>query len=60
MTEANKESWRCEGENEDRRMEDLLAVCVFEDAAGFATEETLEDIALGAFLFPIIVEDGKK
>ncbi len=34
-------------------MEDLLAVCVLEDTAGFAREETLEATALGAFLCPI-------
>lgn len=37
-------------------MEDLLAVCVLEDAAGFAREETLEATCLGVFLFPILVE----
>lgn len=37
-------------------MEDLLAVCVLEDAAGFAREETLEATALDAFLFPIMME----
>ena len=37
-------------------MEDLLAVCVLEDAAGFAREETLEATALGAFLFPITMD----
>lgn len=39
-------------------MEDLLAVCVIEDAAGFATEETLEATALGTFLFPMIIDIG--
>lgn len=37
-------------------MEDLLAVRVLEDAAGFATEETLEATALGGFLFPILMK----
>lgn len=37
-------------------MEDLLAVCVLEDAAGFAREETLEATCFGGFLFPILVE----
>ena len=37
-------------------MEDLLAVRVLEDAAGFATDETLEATALEVFLFPISVE----
>ena len=37
-------------------MEDLLAVCVLEDAAGFATEETWEATALGALLLPITVD----
>lgn len=37
-------------------MEDLLAVRVLEDAAGFATEETFEAAALGAFLFPIVID----
>ena len=37
-------------------MEDLLAVRVLEDAAGFATEEILEATALAVFLFPILVE----
>ena len=38
-------------------MEELLAVRVLEDVAGFATEETLEATALEVFLFPILVED---
>ena len=38
-------------------MEDLLGVRVLEDAAGFATEETLEATALEVFLFPILMED---
>ena len=38
-------------------MEELLAVRVLEDVAGFATE-TLEARALEVFLFPILVEDG--
>ena len=29
---------------------------MLEDAAGFATEETLEATALGAFLFPIMMD----
>ena len=37
-------------------MEDWLAVRILEDAAGFATEETLEAAALEVFLFPILVE----
>lgn len=37
-------------------MEDLLAVRVLEDAAGFATEEIFEATALGAFLFPIMID----
>ena len=37
-------------------MEDLSAVRVLADAAGFATEETLEATGLGVFLFPILVE----
>ena len=57
MTEANKESWKRKGEKEDLRMEDLLAVCV-EEAAGFATEETLKATALLDFLFPIMVDVG--
>lgn len=56
MTEANKYSWKCEGEKDERRMEDVLAVCALEDAAGFATEETLEATALGAFLCPIMMD----
>ena len=36
-------------------MEELLAVRVLEDVAGFATEETLEATALEVFLFPILV-----
>ena len=36
-------------------MEDLLKVGVFEDAAGFATEETLDATALGIFLFPMLI-----
>lgn len=54
MTDANKESWKWEGQKDERRMEDLLAVRVLDDAAGFATEETLEDTALEIFLFPIL------
>ena len=60
MTEANKESWKRKGEKEDLRMEDLLAVCVLEEAAGFATEETLEATALVDFLFPIMMDVGFK
>ena len=37
-------------------MEDLLGVRVLEDAAGFATEETLEATALEVFLFPMLLE----
>ena len=37
-------------------MEDLLAVRVLEDAAGFAIEEILEVTALEFFLFPMLVE----
>ena len=58
MTEANKESWKRKGEKEDLRMEDLLAVCVMEEAAGFAIEETLEATALVDFLFPIMIDVG--
>ena len=58
MTEANKESWKRKGEKEDLRMEDLLAVCVLEEAAGFAIEETLEATALVDFLFPIMTDVG--
>ena len=36
-------------------MEDLLAIRVLEDAAGFAREETLDATALGGFLFPILI-----
>ena len=60
MTEANKESWKRKGEKEDLRMEDLLAVCVLEEAAGFATEETLEATALVDFFFPIMMDVGFK
>ena len=55
MTEAKRESWKWDGQKDDRRMEDLLAVGVLEDAAGFATEEILEATALGVFCFPISV-----
>ena len=51
MTEANKESWKWEGQKEDRRMEDSLAVRVFDVVAGLATEEMLEATALETFLF---------
>ena len=37
-------------------MEDLLAVCALEDTAGFATEETLDATALGAFLIPMMMD----
>ena len=37
-------------------MEDLLGVRVLDDAAGFATEETLEATALEFFLFPMLLE----
>ena len=57
MTEANSDSWKCEGENEDRRIEDLLPVCVLEAAAGLAAEEILE-APLGIFLYPIF-QDSK-
>ena len=53
MTDANKESWKWEGQKDERRMEDVLAVRVLDDAAGFATEETLDATALEVFLFPI-------
>ena len=60
MTEANNESWKRKGEKEDLRMEDWLAVCVLEEAAGFAIEEKLEVTALVDFLFPIMIDVGCK
>ena len=36
-------------------MEDLLAIRVLEDAAGFAREETLDATVLEDFLFPILI-----
>jgi hypothetical protein len=60
MTEANSESWKKDGQKDDLRIEELLPLCVFEDAAGFALEETFEAAPLGTFLFPIImVIDGR-
>ena len=36
-------------------MEDLLAVCVLEDAAGFDLEEMMEVTLLVDFLFPMVL-----
>lgn len=55
MTDANRESCNGEGENDDRRIDDLLAVCVVEDAAGFAVEETFDATPFGVFFLPIAV-----
>lgn len=42
MTEANRDNWKVEGEKDDRRIDDLLAVCMVEDAAGLAVDEIFE------------------
>lgn len=42
MTDANKESWYWDGKNRDLMIEDLLAVCVADEEAGAADEDTLD------------------
>lgn len=59
MTDANKDSCNFEGEKDDRRIDDLLAVCVVEEAAGFAVEEMLEATPFGVFDFPMVIEDER-
>ena len=55
MTDANRDNWSADGENADRRMEDLLAVCVAEDVAGFAADEIFEVVPLGACFRPMMM-----
>lgn len=53
MTEANNDSCNLEGEKDDVRIDDLLAVCVVEDAAGLAAEEMFEATPFGFFETPM-------
>lgn len=42
MTDANKASWYRDGKKSDLIMEDLLAVCVADEEAGAADDDTLD------------------
>ena len=53
ITEANSDNWNKEGQNDDLRIEDLLPLCVFGDAAGFVLEEMFEARAFCVLFFPI-------
>lgn len=53
ITEANNDSCNLEGEKDDRRIDDLLAVCVAEEAAGLAAEDMFEATPFGFSETPI-------
>ena len=55
MTDANKDSWRAEGVNDDRKIDDWFAVRVIADAAGFAADEMFEVTPFGGLDFPIVL-----
>ena len=53
MTEANNGGWKCRGEKQDFRIEDLFVPSGVEDEVRFATEDMFEALCLGGLDLPM-------
>lgn len=53
MMDANKESWYRDGRKRDLMTDDLIAVCVADEEAGAADEDTLDAAPRDDFLLTI-------
>ena len=54
ITDANKESWKRDGENAEYRITEPLALFVVDEIAGAALEDVFETVCRATFLLSIV------
>lgn len=59
MTDAKSANWKADGENDERKIDDLLPACVCDVAAREVVEENLDCGAREDFLFTISRSIGR-
>ncbi len=59
MTEAKSANWKADGENDDRKIDDLLPACVCDVAARDVVEEILDCGPRDDFLLTILGSIGR-